>query len=33
MRDQPNPSALRTVIANISLSLDGRTTGLGGEKV
>ncbi len=31
MTAQPTPSAVRTVIANISLSLDGRTTGLGGE--
>jgi dihydrofolate reductase len=28
---QPNSSAGRSVIGNISLSLDGRTTGLGGE--
>jgi dihydrofolate reductase len=30
MTSQPAPSNIRTVIANISLSLDGRTTGPGG---
>ena len=31
MTAQTTPSVVRTVIANISLSLDGRTTGPGGE--
>jgi dihydrofolate reductase len=31
MTAQSNPSNVRTVVANISLSLDGRTTGPGGD--